>query len=44
MCNLAGTSNSAVKTFNIQGTNGVIQIVDKILQPFFLYNSNLEPF
>jgi uncharacterized surface protein with fasciclin (FAS1) repeats len=24
-----------VKTFNIQGTNGVIQVVDKVLQPFY---------
>jgi uncharacterized surface protein with fasciclin (FAS1) repeats len=24
-----------IKTFNIQGTNGVIQVVDKVLQPFY---------
>ncbi|CAM2845426.1 fasciclin domain-containing protein [Flavobacterium frigoris] len=31
---VVGTTNGTVKTFNIQGTNGVIQIVDKVLQPF----------
>jgi uncharacterized surface protein with fasciclin (FAS1) repeats len=30
---LVGTANGTIKTFNIQGTNGVIQIVDKVLQP-----------
>jgi uncharacterized surface protein with fasciclin (FAS1) repeats len=31
---VVGTSNGTIKTFNIQGTNGVIQVVDKVLQPF----------
>lgn len=28
------TSNGTIKTINIQGTNGVIQVIDKVLQPF----------
>lgn len=31
---VVGTTNGTIKTFNIQGTNGVIQVVDKVLQPF----------
>jgi uncharacterized surface protein with fasciclin (FAS1) repeats len=31
---VVGASNGTVKTFNIQGTTGVIQVVDKVLQPF----------
>lgn len=31
---VVGTTNGTVKTFNIQGTNGVIQVIDKVLQPF----------
>jgi uncharacterized surface protein with fasciclin (FAS1) repeats len=31
---IVGTTNGTIKTFNIQGTNGVIQVVDKVLQPF----------
>lgn len=31
---IVGTTNGTVKTFNIQGTNGVIQVIDKVLQPF----------
>jgi hypothetical protein len=30
---VVGTTNGTIKTFNIQGTNG-IQVVDKVLQPF----------
>jgi hypothetical protein len=28
------TTNGTIKAINIQGTDGVIQIVDKVLQPF----------
>ena len=31
---VVGTTNGTVKTFNIQGTNGVVQVIDKVLQPF----------
>ncbi len=31
---VVGTSNATIKTFNIQGTNGVVQVIDKVLQPF----------
>jgi len=31
---VVGTSNGTVKVFNIQGTNGVVQVIDKVLQPF----------
>lgn len=31
---IVGTSNGTIKTINIQGTNGVIQVIDKVLQPF----------
>jgi uncharacterized surface protein with fasciclin (FAS1) repeats len=31
---IVGTSNATIKTFNIQGTNGVVQVIDKVLQPF----------
>ena len=31
---VVGATNGTIKTFNIQGTNGVIQVVDKVLQPF----------
>lgn len=31
---VVGTSNASIKTFNIQGTNGVVQVIDKVLQPF----------
>jgi uncharacterized surface protein with fasciclin (FAS1) repeats len=32
---IVGTTNGTIKTFNIQGTNGVIQVVDKVLQLFY---------
>jgi uncharacterized surface protein with fasciclin (FAS1) repeats len=31
---IVATSNGTIKVINIQGTNGVIQIIDKVLQPF----------
>jgi uncharacterized surface protein with fasciclin (FAS1) repeats len=31
---IVATSNGTIKTFNIQGTNGVVQVIDKVLQPF----------
>jgi uncharacterized surface protein with fasciclin (FAS1) repeats len=31
---VVGTSNGTVQVFNIQGSNGVIQVIDKVLQPF----------
>jgi uncharacterized surface protein with fasciclin (FAS1) repeats len=31
---IVATSNGTIKTINIQGTNGVIQVIDKVLQPF----------
>jgi uncharacterized surface protein with fasciclin (FAS1) repeats len=31
---IVGTSNGTIKVTNIQGTNGVIQVIDKVLQPF----------
>jgi len=31
---VVGTTTATVKTFNIQGTNGVVQVIDKVLQPF----------
>lgn len=31
---IVATSNATIKTINVQGTNGVIQIIDKVLQPF----------
>jgi uncharacterized surface protein with fasciclin (FAS1) repeats len=31
---VVGTSNGTIKAINIQGTNGVIQVIDKVLQPF----------
>ncbi|MDG2433517.1 fasciclin domain-containing protein [Flavobacterium sp.] len=29
-----GTTNANIKITNIQGTNGVVQVIDKVLQPF----------
>jgi uncharacterized surface protein with fasciclin (FAS1) repeats len=31
---IVGTTNGTIKTINIQGTNGVVQVIDKVLQPF----------
>nr|WP_309756832.1 fasciclin domain-containing protein [Flavobacterium sp.] len=31
---IVATSNGTIKVTNIQGTNGVIQVIDKVLQPF----------
>ncbi|MFV8465948.1 fasciclin domain-containing protein [Flavobacterium sp. LB1P62] len=31
---IVATSNGTIKIINIQGTNGVIQVIDKVLQPF----------
>ena len=31
---IVATSNATIKTINVQGTNGVVQIIDKVLQPF----------
>ncbi|MFE3867637.1 fasciclin domain-containing protein [Flavobacterium sp. LS2P90] len=31
---IVGTTNATIKVTNIQGTNGVIQVIDKVLQPF----------
>lgn len=31
---IVATSNGTIKVINIQGTNGVIQVIDKVLQPF----------
>ncbi|MGZ9677051.1 fasciclin domain-containing protein [Flavobacterium sp. GNP001] len=31
---VVGTTNGTIKVTNIQGSNGVIQVIDKVLQPF----------
>ena len=31
---IVGTTNGTIKTVNIQGTNGAIHVIDKVLQPF----------
>ena len=31
---VVGTTNATIKVTNIQGTNGVVQVSDKVLQPF----------
>lgn len=31
---VVGTTNGTIKTVNIQGTNGAIHVIDKVLQPF----------
>jgi uncharacterized surface protein with fasciclin (FAS1) repeats len=31
---VVGTTNATIKVTNIQGSNGVVQVIDKVLQPF----------